>query len=93
MEHHGKSVHPVCYDRDRQLIPWLRDRFPAQDWSMVAERLPPIVWRSRWNRLADMHGLPFSRGHMANLDAQGIGPASYGRNNTEENENDKSNNE
>ena len=56
---------------------FLENRFPNTDWTEVIEELPPIVWRSRWDALADKHGLPFRRGYMQNLDSKGIGPASF----------------
>jgi hypothetical protein len=45
------------------------------DWLYLLSVLPPIVWRSRWDQVADEHGLPFKRGYMQNLDSQGLGPA------------------
>ncbi|MDX9963955.1 hypothetical protein [Desulfobacter postgatei] len=56
---------------------FLETRFPETDWSEVVDQLPPIIWRSRWNELADKHGLPFRRGYMQNLDSLGCGPASF----------------
>ncbi len=56
---------------------FLESRFPCTDWSPVIEELPPIIWRSRWNELADKFGLPFKRGYMQNLDSDGKGPASF----------------
>lgn len=56
---------------------WLVGRFPETDWSPVIEELPPIVWRHRWNYLAEKFGLPYKRSHMQNLDSQGVGPSSY----------------
>lgn len=61
---------------DEQLGKWLSQRFPEIDWTPTLEKLPPIVWRSRWDRLADRLGLPYTRKHIANLDSQGVGPAS-----------------
>lgn len=43
--------------------------------SELATVLPPLVWRSKWNILAERHGLPFRRGYMQNLDSMGRGPA------------------
>jgi hypothetical protein len=56
---------------------FLENRFPETDWSEVVDQLPPIIWRSRWNDLADKHGLPFKKGYMQNLDSDGCGPASF----------------
>lgn len=56
---------------------FLENRFPETDWSGVIDELPNIVWRSRWNTLADKHGLPFRRGYLQNLDSAGCGPASF----------------
>ena len=56
---------------------FLENRFPGTDWTEVVNELPPIVWRARWDTLADKHGLPFKRGFIQNLDSQGRGPASY----------------
>jgi len=36
--------------------------------------LPTLIWRSRWNELAEKHGLPFKRGYLQNLDSIGKGP-------------------
>ncbi len=44
------------------------------DFSLLGEFLPPIVWRSRWNALADKYGLPYRRGYLQNLDAENKGP-------------------
>lgn len=43
------------------------------DFAALREVLPPIVWRSRWNELADRHGLPYRRSYMEDLDAKGLG--------------------
>lgn len=64
----------VAYKRD-QVVAFLKQRFPEVDWSEVAEALPPVVWRTRWDQLADRLGLPYTRKHMQNLDCQGQGPA------------------
>ena len=28
------------------------------DFSLLADNLPSIIWRHRWNELAEKHGLP-----------------------------------
>lgn len=56
---------------------FLESRFPDTDWTEVVEELPAIVWRHRWNDLADKHGLPFRKGYMQNLDSLGKGPAAF----------------
>lgn len=33
----------------------------------LAEVLPPVIWRSDWDRLRERHGLPYSARHLANL--------------------------
>jgi hypothetical protein len=44
------------------------------DFSMLSEKLPTIIWRSRWDRIAEQVGLPYRRGYMQNLDSEGAGP-------------------
>ncbi len=44
------------------------------DFSLLADSLPSIIWRHRWNELAEKHGLPYRRGYMQNLDSKGRGP-------------------
>lgn len=44
------------------------------DFSYLEYLLPPVIWRHRWNQLADKHGLPYRRGYLQNLDSQGLGP-------------------
>jgi hypothetical protein len=61
----------------QQVKKFLEKRFPETDWAPVVEELPHIIWRSRWNDLADKHGLPFRKGYMQNLDSDGCGPASF----------------
>jgi hypothetical protein len=56
---------------------FLENRFPKTNWAPVIDGLPPIVWRARWNSLADRHGLPFKRGYLENLDSRGIGPKAF----------------
>ena len=65
--------HEVGYERS-QVISWLEQRFPEISWREIEDQLPFIVWRSRWNQLADRLGLPYSRKHLANLDSKGEGP-------------------
>lgn len=67
----------IVYQRD-QVRAFLQDRFPDVPWQETIDRLPPIIWRSRWDTLAASLGLPYSRRYLANLDWQKIGPASYG---------------
>jgi len=63
--------------RKNQVIKWLNSRFPEQDWKNVLMDCPPIIWRHRWNDLAKKFGLPYSKGHLQNLDSQGEGPGSF----------------
>ncbi|TVQ99284.1 MAG: hypothetical protein EA399_07785 [Desulfovibrionales bacterium] len=65
----------VSAPRD-QVISWLADQYPAIDWSAVADHLPPIIWRHRWNDYADRYGLPLRRGTIQNRDSAGTGPFS-----------------
>lgn len=44
------------------------------DFSLLADNLPPIIWRHRWNELAEKYGLPYKRGYLQNLDSLGCGP-------------------
>lgn len=65
----------VSYSR-HQLLVWLRARFPEIDWTPLESQLPPIVWRYRWNQLAEKFGLPYSKMYMEWLDSKGKGPTS-----------------
>ncbi|GFM33724.1 hypothetical protein DSM101010T_20890 [Desulfovibrio subterraneus] len=38
--------------------------------------LPPVLWRHKWNEYRAQLELPFTRGHMQNLDSQKRGPKS-----------------
>lgn len=44
------------------------------DWNYLHGRLPDLVWRHRWDDLAEKYGLPFKRSYMQNLDSEGKGP-------------------
>lgn len=73
---------PMGYTRDA-VIAWLTamsdsGKLPDINWeATLGASLPPIIWRKDWNKLKVQHGLPWSRGHIANLDAAGTGPAAY----------------
>jgi len=65
---------PIAYSAE-SVIAWLEKVRPNIPWrSMVGDKLPPVIWRSRWNNLRDNLGLPYSAGMMANLDSEGRGP-------------------
>ncbi|EFI36188.1 hypothetical protein Dthio_PD3644 [Desulfonatronospira thiodismutans ASO3-1] len=66
------KVHYTRYQVDC----WLRKTFPDIDWDEVKAELPPIIWRSRWDTLADRCGLPYTRKYIQNLDCEGRGPGS-----------------
>ena len=63
----------VGYER-AQVVAWLEQRFPEISWREIEEHLPLVVWRSRWDELAERVGLPHSRKHIQNLDSKGCGP-------------------
>lgn len=65
----------IFYRKD-QVIAWLCRRFPETDWKKVLEDCPEIIWRHRWNNLAERYGLPYTKGHLQNLDSRGEGPGS-----------------
>lgn len=44
------------------------------DFASLLDTLPPIIWRSRWNQLADQFGLPFRRSYLQNRDSEHRGP-------------------
>ena len=44
------------------------------DWSYLEKVLPDVIWRARWDELAERHGLPYSRRYLQNLDSAGTGP-------------------
>lgn len=44
------------------------------DFSKLLGSLPPVIWRSKWNQVAESHGLPYTRSYMQNLDAEDKGP-------------------
>lgn len=50
------------------------DSSKAIDFTVLMEKLPPIIWRSRWNELAEKIGLPYRRTYLENLDALDRGP-------------------
>ena len=66
----------VYYTR-QQVLAFLRAKMPHVDWSLIEAELPPIVWRSRWEKLAAQHGLPYTRRYLQNLDCLGCGPSAY----------------
>ena len=78
----GKHNRPTGYTRDA-IISWLeamteQGKLPTINWKeTLEESLPPVIWRKDWNKLKLKYGLPWSRGHIANLDSSGDGPASY----------------
>lgn len=53
-------------------------KIPQVDWhAILGDKLPPFIWRKDWDKLASAYGLPWSRGHIANLDSRGEGPAAH----------------
>lgn len=44
--------------------------------SVLADTLPPILWRHKWPDYQEEYGIPFSKGTMANFDYRGTGPTS-----------------
>jgi hypothetical protein len=71
-----KGRKQIAYTRD-QVRAFLEDRFPDISWEETIKRLPPVIWRARWDKLAASLGLPYSRKHLQNLDWQGLGPSSF----------------
>jgi len=71
-----KGRKQVAYSR-AQVAAFLTARFPEISWNETINRLPPIIWRARWDSLAASLGLPYTRKHLQNLDWQGIGPSSF----------------
>ena len=67
---------PVFYERT-QIKLFLEDRFPTGKWNRITRKLPPVVWRKNWDKLAKKYGIPYTRGYIQNLDSKDIGPASY----------------
>jgi hypothetical protein len=69
---------PLKINYPKQAIKlFLESRFPDTDWSTVIDQMPEIVWRHRWNSLAERYGLPYRKGHVQNLDSRGVGPSSF----------------
>jgi len=66
----------VHYTRG-QVQSFLKAQFPETDWSPVIAALPLIVWRHRWDTLAEKYGLPYKRSYLQNMDSKGVGPASF----------------
>ena len=61
-----------------------QEKLPKICWQKtLGEALPPVIWRKDWNKLKLKYGLPWSRGHIANLDSSGVGPASFMEGNNE----------
>ena len=69
----------IHYTR-QQVAQWLKHRWPEIDWAEVESNLPPIIWRSRWDILADRLGLPYTRKYLQNLDSEGSGPSNTSSN-------------
>ena len=69
----GKSKTRVSAPAD-QVVRWLETEFPDVDWEPVRGQLPPVIWRHKWNDLADRYGLPLRRGTIQNRDSAGTGP-------------------
>ena len=68
---------PVIYTRDA-ILSWLEQVRPDIAWrDHIGDALPPLIHRAHWPRLAERYGLPFSRGHLANMDSRGQGPSSF----------------
>jgi|GEM_PF-3284542 len=44
------------------------------DFRILIDALPPIVWRARWDSIAEKCGLPFRRTYLQNLDSEQKGP-------------------
>jgi len=65
----------IFYTKE-QVATWLEGRFPKIDWAETISNLPPVIWRKRWDVLAEKTGLPYSRKNIQNLDCQGQGPGS-----------------
>ena len=66
----------VSYSKS-QVSVFLKVRFPEVDWTETITQLPPVIWRSRWDKLADRVGLPYTRKYIQNLDSLNEGPSSY----------------
>lgn len=62
--------------RDTDVIDWLQQQTGA-DWSFLQGKLPDVVFRHRWNSLAEKHGLPYSGKTLANMDSLGQGPVRF----------------
>ena len=67
---------PVAYTRIA-VKKFLNDKYPNIKWTPIIRKLPPIIWRKKWDTLAEKHGLPYKRSYLQNLDSIGQGPASY----------------
>ncbi len=57
-----------------QVLQWLEENLPDVDWSSLKDVLPPIIWRHRWNSIAERYGLPYSRHYLERLDSEKRGP-------------------
>lgn len=66
---------PVAY-RDVDVIAWLEKQTGA-DWSFLQGKLPDVVFRHRWNAIAEKHGLPYSGKTLANMDSLNRGPRRF----------------
>lgn len=72
------KVFYICEGYPKQAVKsFLENRFPETNWDDVIAELPPIIWRHRWNKLAEKTGLPYSKSYLQNLDSEGRGPASF----------------
>lgn len=69
------SNRPVAY-RAEDVVTFLNKQ-TGVDWSFLLGKLPEVVFRHRWNTLADRHGLPYSSKTLANMDSLGTGIARF----------------
>ncbi len=76
VENLGSRSIRVCYT-NKQVMAFLADKMPHVDWAVLNDKLPPIIWRSRWEAFGAEFGLPYSRKYLQNLDSQGCGPSAY----------------
>lgn len=78
-EHYYNGVtnmkHPVIYERE-QFLAWLQERY-GRDFAPVADELPPLIHRTRYDELAKRLDLPLCARSLANLDSRGEGPGRY----------------
>lgn len=63
---------PIYYSREA-VTRFIKTQFPNTDWSEVIDKLPPIIFRTKWNS----YSLPYKKNYITELDRYDRGPKSF----------------